>query len=233
VTATHPALTAERVALRSGEFTLEGVLTYPDDAQVTDLALLVNPHPCLGGAMDNNVVLALETELTQRGVAALRFNFRGVGESESDVPLEAQIAGFWETPRIARDGGTALVDLRAAADFARESVPSARHLWLLGYSFGAVIALLLAEERHDIAGLALVSPPVHQLERPWPAELAVPTVLVRGGDDLGVDETAFSELMFTFPVPPRVIVYPEADHFFLGLESRLARDIVESLLPDA
>ena len=46
--------------------------------------VVCHPRPQYGGDMENNVVLAACRALAERGCAALRFNFRGIGRSEGD-----------------------------------------------------------------------------------------------------------------------------------------------------
>ncbi|MDE2000016.1 MAG: alpha/beta hydrolase, partial [Burkholderiales bacterium] len=50
------------------------------------LAVVAHPHPLMGGTMDNKVVHTLVRALVQMGWRAVRFNFRGVGQS----------AGAWD-----------------------------------------------------------------------------------------------------------------------------------------
>jgi len=47
------------------------------------VALILHPHPQGGGTMNNGIVLALYKTFVRRGFATLRFNFRGVGKSQS------------------------------------------------------------------------------------------------------------------------------------------------------
>ena len=75
----------ERVTFKSGELTLEGMIAYPDGAAGPHRAAVVcHPHPLYGGSMYNNVVDAALGALHARGFATLRFNFRGVGQSEGE-----------------------------------------------------------------------------------------------------------------------------------------------------
>ena len=43
--------------------------------------VVCHPHPVYGGTMDNRVVYRAAKAAAQAGFAALRFNFRGVGQS--------------------------------------------------------------------------------------------------------------------------------------------------------
>ncbi len=46
------------------------------------VALVCHPHPLFGGTMHNKVVYQAAKALHRRGMAVLRFNFRGAGLSE-------------------------------------------------------------------------------------------------------------------------------------------------------
>ena len=46
------------------------------------LAYVAHPHPMFGGTMDNKVVQTVSRAFVQSGWDCLRFNFRGVGQSE-------------------------------------------------------------------------------------------------------------------------------------------------------
>ncbi|MFX7984882.1 alpha/beta hydrolase, partial [Acinetobacter baumannii] len=46
------------------------------------IAIILHPHPQFGGTMNNQIVYNLFYTFANRGFAALRFNFRGVGRSQ-------------------------------------------------------------------------------------------------------------------------------------------------------
>src|SRR5580704_13904811 len=66
-----------------GEPSLEARVRASDSAKRA--VVLCHPHPLYGGTMHSAVVLAIAKLLAEKGgaeVAHLRFNYRGVGESE-------------------------------------------------------------------------------------------------------------------------------------------------------
>jgi hypothetical protein len=67
-------------------------------------AVITHPHPLMGGDMWNNVVETMTTAFYESGFSTLRFNFRGVGESE----------GFYD------NGIGELKDLLGALNFLKE-----------------------------------------------------------------------------------------------------------------
>jgi uncharacterized protein len=126
-------------------------------------AVLCHPHPTYGGEMRAGVIDRLFHELPERGLAALRFNFRGVGRSTG-----AHDDGIGEQH-----------DVRAAAATLADEVPEGP-LVLAGWSFGADVALAVDVER--AAGwfgvapvLAVVEPSTMTAARdPRPKVLLVP-----------------------------------------------------------
>ena len=154
----------EPVRFPSGDLTLVGALHRPQGLGLPGIAVC-HPHPLFGGDMENNVVVALCRALAGDGMVALRFNFRGVGESGGSYG-----GGFEEAQ-----------DARAALDFlAGLSEVDGDRLGLAGYSFGALVALSAAEER--VHALAAVSPPVGGLD-PTSFRWGIPTLLVSGDRD--------------------------------------------------
>ena len=95
---------AESVRFPAGGFLLEGELTYPEESVPLAGAVVAGPHPLLGGTMHNNVVAALTRDLAHRGLATLRFNYRGTGQSEGPpVDVVSRLAEFWKTSHISEE----------------------------------------------------------------------------------------------------------------------------------
>jgi hypothetical protein len=60
---------------------IQAVLETPPQAHADAVAVLCHPHPLYHGTMNNKVVHTLARAVNTLGRQALRFNFRGVGES--------------------------------------------------------------------------------------------------------------------------------------------------------
>src|SRR5205085_2607786 len=60
---------------------LEAALNVPENVDKRYIALLGHPHSLQGGTMNNKVVTTLVRVFKDLGIASLRFNFRGVGQS--------------------------------------------------------------------------------------------------------------------------------------------------------
>jgi len=162
------------------------------------LAFVAHPHPLFGGTMDNKVVQTLSRALVQSGWDCLRFNFRGVGQSE----------GVYDEGR----GETGDV-LEALHQLAPEG-----SLALAGFSFGAfvtcqVVAQLWPAQR--IHKILLVGTAVtHFNPSPLPADLHDASLVVHGEND---DTVALSAVMqWASPQALPVTVVPNGGHFFHG-----------------
>jgi alpha/beta superfamily hydrolase len=132
--------------------TIDGLLLEADMAIPTSpwaAAIVAHPHPLQGGHRFNPVVDALYGTFATNGIAVLRFDFRGVGQSQGT-----------------HDGGDAeRLDVAAALDAIEPwthpaTSGSARNgpLVAMGYSFGALVALEVAEPR--VSGWVAVAPPL-------------------------------------------------------------------------
>ncbi|ROO30702.1 alpha/beta hydrolase [Salinisphaera orenii] len=105
---------------------LEVSVGRPDEA-TGGLVLVCHPHPQQGGTLDNKVTYMMARAAVEAGYTAVRFNFRGVGESGG---------GF-------DDGVGEVDDARAVRDWALEA--SGEPLaGVCGFSFGSAVALRLA-----------------------------------------------------------------------------------------
>jgi alpha/beta superfamily hydrolase len=172
---------------------LEVALADPGPERV-GVAVVAHPHPLFGGTMDNKVVTTLARTFNELGLAAVRFNFRGVGRSE----------GSFDEGRGETD------DALAVARWARDSLGHHPPLTLAGFSFGAAIAARAAKRLHP-ARLVLIAPAVIRVPTP-----AVPphTLVVHGELD---DTVPLREVLdWARPQELPVLVVPGGEHFFHG-----------------
>ena len=95
---------------------LQVVLNVPEAP--AGIALVAHPHPQQGGTLDNKVVQTLAKTFFALGHVAVRFNFRGVGQS----------AGTFD------DGNGETEDALAALAFAQARFPFAKPV-LAGFFF--------------------------------------------------------------------------------------------------
>jgi len=212
----------QRITFRArGEpLMLEGILYRPDDALLHPAAIICHPHPLYGGTMDNLVVVNVARALLDRGMASLRFNFRGVGGSEG---------------RFA-DGEGELNDVGGALDWLRTQ-PGIdwAHLYLVGYSFGAWVALRYAVTDERIQGYAGIGFPAwRMLEQPTPPAAAIkaytrPKLFVTGDADELTPLPALRDFVSGLAEPKTLHVLRAADHFFTGRTQEVGAIVGEFL----
>jgi alpha/beta superfamily hydrolase len=188
-------------ARTSDGLTLEGEWS-PADAPVA-VAVLCHPHPQFGGTMRSIVTSALFEALPRLGIAALRFNFRGVEGSGGEHG----------------DGGTEPRDVIGAIDLARELC--AAPLVVIGWSFGADMALSVGDPR--IAAWVAIALPLRF--RPSTNSDAVvhdarPKLVILAAHD-EFREPAEIEAMVVDWTNTRVETVAGASHFFVGRTDRV------------
>jgi uncharacterized protein len=190
---------------------LDGDLSTSDGARAA--AVVCHPHPLYGGTRFDSVVDALVRTLPQVGVDVLRFDFRGVNDSEGTH-------GGGVDERL--DVAAALDHLRSRTDLP---------LVLAGYSFGA--AVVLDTVHPDVVGWLAVAPPLAMMPGPRAAahDPRPKHLLVAGHDQFSPPEpTAAAVADWTATTST---VLPSADHFLAGHLGRVgawATDAIAALL---
>jgi len=180
---------------------LEALLETPDGAAARSpaaIGIVCHPHPLYGGTLTNKVVHTAARALVESGVAALRFNFRGVGAS----------AGSYD------DGRGETADLLAAVTWLRARWPQAP-LILGGFSFGAYVALR-AVDAVQPARLFTIAPPIGRWDLTGVVMPNCQWLVVQGEADEVVDAaTVFAWAAERDPAP-RIERIAGAGHFFHG-----------------
>jgi alpha/beta superfamily hydrolase len=200
-------MTETALTFPSGPLRLEGVAAIP--AGATRAVVLCHPHPEYGGTMDDAVVGAVGHHLGAAGVATLRFNFRGVGRSEGR-----------------HGGGVAEVDdVRAALDCLAAQAPAAR-LALVGYSFGAAVALRAGAVDPRPERVVAIALPAVMLEAGFLSGCRTPTLFVHGDRDQFCPTARLDALLAECAAETEVTRLAGADHFLRGAETRVGDAVV-------
>ena len=160
--------------------------------------------------MESNVVMAICSGLGRDKIAALRFNFRGAGQSEGD-----------------HDGGKGeQEDVLAALKALQEhKAIDADRIGLAGYSFGASMALAVAPQLPELRALALVAPPTPGLSTPEIRSYTKPKLVLAGDMDSFIPIEQIHELVERMAPPVEVQVLQGGDHFLLGHEAEIDQHI--------
>lgn len=197
----------DAVKLRTADgLGLEAEWTAPPDARST--VVLCHPHPQYGGTMRSIVISALFESLPAHGIACLRFNFRGVENSEGEHS----------------SGRDEPHDVTAAVDAAIEAAADARihgPLALIGWSFGADIALTIDDPR--LAGWMGIAPPLRfRPERAYDTVAHDPRpklLTLAANDEFRAPAEIATETADWSAT--RIEVIAGASHFFVGRTDRV------------
>ncbi|MDE0759411.1 MAG: hypothetical protein OSB45_14730 [Pseudomonadales bacterium] len=154
-------------------------------------ALCCHPHPLYGGSLDDQVVAILADVVSQFSNVCMRFNFRGVGDSQG-----SHDAGQGETDDV----------ISACNWLEQEGNPVSI---LGGYSFGASMALAASAEI-DVQTLILIAPPLRQAVALSERQKQSDIVVVLGDQDSYMNIDALSK---TYGLE-KIRIIAGADHFF-------------------
>jgi alpha/beta superfamily hydrolase len=190
---------------------LEGIAHLPE-GEPKAIAVVAHPLPTMGGTMDNKVVTTLAKTFVELGFAALRFNFRSVGNSEGEFD----------------SGNGEVEDMLAVIGYAQQAFG---HLPLVvsGFSFGGYVAARVAQHLHpQPRRLVLIAPAVGRSVPGFEINTGMPhvphgTLVIHGDKDDVVPFTDALEWARQQHLP--IVLLPDAEHFFHGRLNQI-REIV-------
>ena len=165
-------------------------------------ALVCHPHPLFGGTMHNKVVFHAMKALNGLGLPVLRFNFRGVGTSAGEHD----------------HGHGEQQDVRVALDYLAKRF--GKPIVFAGFSFGAAIGLRAAVPHPEVVALAALGLPVNADGREYTYGFMdhcdKPKLMLSGGQDEFATAAQLEKVFARLAEPKRLVIVPEADHFFTG-----------------
>jgi alpha/beta superfamily hydrolase len=192
---------------------LEALLDLPE-AEPRAVAVFGHPHPLHGGTMHTKALYQAAKAMPRIGVAALRFNFRGVGSS----------AGTFDSGAGEKD------DFRAALAYAEQRFPDLP-IWAGGMSFGSWIAMTVGAEDPRVSLLLAIAPPVDRYDFEALKTCTLPKFIVHGESDELISVKAIRKFYAQIPEPKELVTIEDANHLFEGKTS-LVGEAVEDLLAD-
>jgi len=131
------------VEIKRDGLTLRGTLTKPATAKF-NLAILMHGFTADRGLEPNQLLYQLAHNFAEKGLATLRFDFNGLGQSD----------GKFEDMTVLNE----IADGKAILDYARQ-IEGVEDIYLLGHSQGGVVASMLAGYYHEkIDKLVLMAP---------------------------------------------------------------------------
>ena len=198
---------------------LEGVLHVPQDGALHPGVVLLHANPAAGGNMDMKVIAAIEAALAAAGIATLRYNSRGVGNSSGSV---SRVEG---KRLVAPEGEAEVGDIGAALDFlgGQDYVDESR-LALVGHSFGARISLAYVAANADerVQAITCIGLPVAWRDLSYLGQWPRPRLFVTGELDDFCPPDELAEYVNSLPEPKTLLTIKQTGHFFEGRERDLA-----------
>lgn len=194
--------TATRSSIDGPAGPVELLLNLPESTPA-GIALIAHPHSLQGGTLDNKVVQTLAKAFFSLGLASVRFNFRGVGDSGGNFD-----EGIGETD-----------DALAALAHVQALLGSALPVVLAGFSFGAFVQTRVAR-RIKPHRMVLVGPAVRRFAV---EEVPADTIVIHGE----ADEVVPLSDVFDWARPQHlpIVVFPGCGHFFHGRLPQLQRTV--------
>jgi len=193
---------------------LEAIVERESAGGAARLAVAVcHPHPRYGGTMRSKVAHTVARGAVRAGAVALRFNFRGVGQS----------AGSYDQGVGEQD------DLRAALTWLGEHYPGLP-LAAAGFSFGARVALAASCSDPRVELVLAVGLPAGSGDYAFLSRCSrAKHFLHSTRDQFGTREQM--EAVFALAAQPKELTWIEApDHFFEGALPQLEEAVAAILL---
>ena len=137
-------MSSQRVKFSNANgFQLSGIIEWPDREQFVEPKLFAIFSHCFTCTKDLKLIVRISRQLAKSGIATLRFDFTGLGDSQgnfSDTNYDANLA-----------------DVRAAAQFLakQHSAPSL----LIGHSLGGAAMMVMSSEIRSAAALVTIAAP--------------------------------------------------------------------------
>jgi len=181
------------------------------------IALVLHPHPEFGGTMNHKIVLAMYESFVKRGFSTLRFNFRGVGRSQSTFD----------------NGQGEMSDAASALDWVQAHNPNAQSCWIGGFSFGAWISMQLMMRRPEIKGFISIAPPAKEHDFSFLAPCPASGLILHGEKDEIVPMEDVDKLAAKLQSQKNIVVDYEiikgCDHFFANHMPKLVKHVNDYL----
>jgi len=202
-------MSEERLIIQGPIGPIEAIQALPKEMTVSLFGVICHPHSLHGGTMQNKVVTTISRMFREMGIASIRFNFRGVGDSAGEYD-----AGIGETE-----------DLLAVLSWVKDHYLD-HDICLVGFSFGSFVAYRAASQ-WPISRLILIAPPVHHYDYIGQPIPKCPWIVVQGEADEVVPPDKVFAWVKSLSKPPTLIRMPNTSHFFHGklvdLRSELRR----------
>ena len=195
----------KKVRFFSENYEIEGLLSKKDEKKGV---VVTHPHPLYGGDMYNLVVETIVHVYNIKGYSTLKFNFRGVGESQ----------GTYD------NGDGEQKDVLAALSFLGDM--GMEQIDLAGYSFGAWVNAHAVQEDVSVKNMVMVSPPAGFMDFSTIGSMECLRFVVTGSRDDIAPADVVKQMCSVWNPNARFVVIDGADHFYGGYLNQLEAVLV-------
>ena len=161
--------------------------------------IVCHPHPLQGGTMHTKAVFRAAQALSDVKLAALRFNFRGVGTS----------TGSFDQGIGEKD------DVLASLDWLEERHPGLP-LVVGGFSFGSMVALSAGADDPRVVALFGLGLPIRMYDYGFLADARKPILVVQGDEDELGSGSEVEPVVVALGSHVTLARIAGADHYFNG-----------------
>ncbi len=216
----------EKLFLDNNGIPLEGILSYPENTSEEKPVAIFPPHPKLGGNIENNVVTALSSSLSDAGFLTGRFNYRGVGKSGMEIE-NTTLFDYWENLDSSGDFTNIISDAAIITDKLMK-VSSAKTLCLAGYSFGTRIAAEFCEKSFTEKAV-FISPPLSFYDYSFLSCFKGSALFIIAENDICLSEDELISFIDKTGIKGKIKVIDGEDHFYRESEEKIAKLAVNFL----
>lgn len=198
----------------AGKIELLTDLDVGDKSSPAAVAIICHPHPLFQGTMHNKVVTTIARAFQLAGVPTVRFNFRGVGESNGSYGhAEGEID----------DLAAVIAWVQATSGHSRISIA--------GFSFGSYIssAYVGRTPQAQVQQLISIAPPVENFPFADIPKIQCPWLVIQGDKDEVVASDKVTSWVTQRSEAITYIQLSQATHFFHGRLVELRQIIVNWL----
>lgn len=191
-------------------------MSWPTDSGSLMPAIAVcHSHPMLGGDMNSPIVTAICRAASDEGFMTLRFNFRGVGESDGEFS----------------NGKEEHDDVKAALNvLSRWPGVDRKRVGVVGYSAGASIILDGMRHMKRASAIALIAPTLAALRNWRFRNDKRPRLIVAGSEDRVAPSLQIQQILDECRGHIRFHETLGADHSMRGYEHEIGRIVAEFLI---
>jgi alpha/beta superfamily hydrolase len=185
----------EKFVFSSENYEIEGLF----NKKTKDKGVVItHPHPLYGGDMYNMVVEAIVHVYNLKGYSTLKFNFRGVGNSQGTYDK-----GVGEQK-----------DVLAALSYLTKI--GIKKIELTGYSFGAWVNAHAVHQGEGVENMIMVSPPVGFMDFQPDISMDSLRLVVTGSQDNIAPANLIEKMLPVWNSKASFEIIDGADHFYGG-----------------